>query len=40
MLGCVEYDLGGISDTTAKEISISKNKLKWNGTTITLSRYA
>lgn len=38
--GCTEYDLGGISDTTVKEISISRNKLKWNGNIMTLSRYA
>jgi len=30
-MGCIEYDLGGISDKTVKEINISRNKMKWNG---------
>lgn len=39
-IGCTEYDLGGLSMATPKEMNISRNKTKWNGSIITLSRYA
>jgi len=39
-MACTEYDLGGISDMIAKEINISRNKMKWNGNITIQSRYA
>ncbi len=38
--GCLEYDLGGISDTTKKGQGIARNKTKWNGKIIPTTKFA
>jgi lipid II:glycine glycyltransferase (peptidoglycan interpeptide bridge formation enzyme) len=39
-LGCSVYDMGGIMDTSDKLRNIARNKLKWNGKIMTLTKYA